>query len=56
MHCIELKSPVPAYVSYIGIQNVLTTNKKPYMTNSLVNVKFDLGPKVKATSNIVRFK
>ena len=33
MHCVELKSPVAAYVNYTGYPNILTTSKKPYMKN-----------------------
>ena len=33
---VQLKSPVTAYLSMIGIPNVFTSKRKPYMKKSLV--------------------
>ena len=51
-NCVELKSPVAAYVNYIGIPP-LTTDRKHLYKEFIDDFKYDLGPKVKFESNIV---
>ena len=42
---VIFKSPVAAYLSEIGISNVLTTKKKPCVKNSLVMSNLSLAPR-----------
>ena len=38
INCVELKSPVAAYLGMLHIPNVLVTNRKPYMKNPMSNL------------------
>ena len=56
LNIVSLKSSVTAYLSSIGIPNVLTTNRETLYKEVNGDVKFDHGPKIKVKLTIVSLK